>query len=200
MSNVIYTPFLGYLRIATGAHEKMVKYVNCTGRTCLDADEFPQSADGQATIVVVYTVIALECYIFNYAARRLGEGFCKKHVDSMNLHTKWLVVPKLVTDKGIPPDHNGIELLQKLIGARNSVIHAKAVNMQMDQWEEQRLKIIDRGKVTFNAAAGALNAFRCVGELGRALSVIDPQEPGAVLLAAFLETPKYSFSEKPSEA
>ena len=195
MSNIIYTPFLSYLRIAAEAHEKMVRYIDSTGRPSLDSDEFPQTADGQATIVVVYCVIALECYIFNYAARRLGERFCKKHVDSMSLHTKWLVVPKLATGKGIPPDHNGIDLLQKLITARNHVVHAKAVDVQPDKWEEQKAKITEGGGAILDAA---LNAFRCVGELGGALSEIDPGEPGAGILAGFLDTPKYSLRKDPS--
>jgi len=194
MSNIIYTPFLSYLRIAAEAHEKMVRYIDSTGRPSLDSEEFPQTSDGQATIVVVYCVIALECYIFNYAALQLGEKFCKKHVDSMSLHTKWLVVPKLATGKGIPPDHDGIALLQKLIKARNNVVHAKAVNVQPDKWEEQKTKITERGRATLDAA---LNAFRCVGELGGALSAIDPGEPGAGILAEFLVTPKYSLRRDP---
>jgi len=194
MSNIIYTPFLSYLRMAAEAHEKMLQYIDATGRTRLNSDEFPQTADGQATVVVLYCVIALECYIYNYAARRLGETFCKKHVESMSLHTKWLVVPKLATGTAIPPDHNGIALLQKLIAARNSVTHAKAVNIQMDMWEEQKAKITDREKATLQAA---LSAFTCVGELGSALSAVDPEEPGAEVLAAFLGTPKYSLRKDP---
>lgn len=191
MSNVIYTPFLSYLRIAAEAHEKMLRYINSTGQTSLDSDEFPQTAGGQATIVVVYCCISLECYIFNYATRRLGETFCKKHVDRhMSLHAKWLIVPKLATGKAIPADHNGIALLQKLVKARNSVVHAKAVNLQPDIWEKQTAKITETGKTTLDAA---LNAFRCVGELGSALSGIDPEEPGAKILAGFLGTPKYSL-------
>lgn len=195
MSSAIYTPFLSYLRIATEAHEKMIEYINSTGQTSLNSDEFPQTADGQATIVVVYCCIALECYILNYAARRLGESFCKKHVEHMKPATKWLIVPKLATGKGIPSDHTGVALLQKLVAARNNIVHAKAVNIQPDIWEEQKAKIIERDQATLDAA---VCAFRCVGELGGVLSAIDPGEPSAGLLAAYLELPKYSLRREPS--
>ena len=193
MSNIIYTPFLNYLRIVADAHEKMVQYIDDTGATCLDPDHFHHSAAGQATIVVLYTTISLECYIFNYATRKLGETFCKKHIDAMNLHTKWLVVPKLATGAGIPSDHIGIALLQKLIKARNGVAHAKAVNIVPERWEQQKEKIVEGDNLILEAA---VKAFRCVGELGSALRELDPHEPSAELLARLLDLPEYSVARR----
>lgn len=190
MSNIIHTPFLNYLRIAVDAQDKMVSYIKAAGKTSLDTDEFQETADGQATIVVVYTVIALECYIYNYATRKLGENFCKKHVESMGHHTKWQLVPKLATGKGIPVDHKGIDFLKKLIAARNRVVHAKAVNVSPNRWEQQKQRIINDNRSILDAA---LIAFRCVGELGSELSKIDPAEPSAKFLAQFLQFPKMSL-------
>lgn len=193
MGDVIYTPFMSYLSIAANAHEKMIQYINnnlcCSNKN----DEFQHTADGQATIVVAFCVISLECYIHNYASRKLGETFSKRHIDSMNLHTKWLIVPKLATGKSIPADHKGIEHLQKLIKARNAVVHLKAVNLKPEAWEQQKRKITEVNHLILEAA---LNAFQCVGELGEALFELDPNEPGAKLLAEFLSTPKYSMVKK----
>jgi hypothetical protein len=195
MNNIIYTPFLNYLRIAAEAHKKMVQYINSTGKTWLNNDEFPQSADGQATIVIIYCVIALECYIFNYASQKFSKTFCNKHFESMSLLRKWLEIPKVVTGKGIPPDNKGIALLQNLIKSRRNIIHARVVNIQPDKWDKQKTEIIKKQKVTLEAA---LSAFRCVGELGGALSVIDPREQGAKILAEFLISAKYSVRWEPS--
>jgi len=194
MSGIIYTPFLNYLRLAGAAHEKIIAYIGHNQVTSLDTHSFEDTADGQATMVVLYATISLECFIHNYASRNLGEKYCEKHIEAMNLHTKWLLVPKLVTGRSIPADHDGIALLQKLIKARNNVAHAKAVNFKTNTLEKQRQKIIDTNRLIVDTA---LSAFQCVGKLGKALYELDPKEPGAKLLAGFLDTPKYSVRRKP---
>ena len=193
MSNIIYTPFLNYLRIASLAHERMVAYIDENRKTSLDEDTFEHTADGQATIVVLYAAISLECFIHNYASRNLGENYCKKHIEAMSLHSKWLLIPKLVTGKSISADNDGIALLQKLVKARNSVAHAKAVNLKVDTYEQQKKRIIENNRLVLE---GALRAFECAGKLGQALSELDPNEPGAKLLAAFLEVPKYTLQRR----
>jgi hypothetical protein len=190
MCDIIYAPFLSYLKIAANAHERILHYIDEKHSTALYTDDFSQTADGQATIVIVYCSISLECYIYNYASRRLGETYCKKNIDRMSLYTKWLVVPKLVMGKAISCDHTGITLLQKLVKARNSIVHAKAINIKVEKWEQQKQNIIKADKEVLDAA---LNAFRCVGELGSALAKIDPNEPSANSLAEFLSTPKYQL-------
>lgn len=110
MSTILHIAFISYLRIAAQAHARMIEYVNSGEPE--DAD-FQDTAPGQATITVVFSTIALESFIHSYAARKLGEGYTDKHVEKMNLHTKWLLVPQLATGKAIPSDHRGIELPSK---------------------------------------------------------------------------------------
>lgn len=190
MSNgqVIYAPFLGHLRIAADAHTKMLRYVEEHRHRCLPEHSFELTAQGQATVVVVFSITALECYVHGYAARRLGEGYAKRHVEKLDLVSKWIVVPKLVTGQEIPSHHEGIKLLAKLVKARNHIVHLKGKNLKPDTWEMQEATIIkhDRGIVE-----ASVSAFRCVGELGRELHRLDPEEHSAKLLAAFLTTPDY---------
>ncbi|MCK4305286.1 MAG: hypothetical protein KAY24_13700 [Candidatus Eisenbacteria sp.] len=190
MSNIIYTPFLNYLRIAADAHAKLVEYIESTGTTQLISDSYEKTAEGQARVVVLFVTVALECYIHNYAARKFGERFTKKHVDSMGHQTKWLVVPKLATGEGIPRDHKAIELLGKLVKARNCVAHAKAINVDPERWDSQKDRIVAENKQVVEAA---LSAFNCVGELGAVLTELDPDEPSAKLLAEFLKSPRYKL-------
>jgi len=196
VADVVYVPFLNYLRIATAAHARMVDYIKEKGAACCSGDDFSETADGFASIVVIYTAISLECYIHNYASRNLGEKYCKTHVDSMGLHTKWLVVPRLVTGKSIPVDHKGIELLQKLVKARNDTVHLKAANLKLDHWDEQTTRIDEHNRRVLRAA---MKAFRCVGLLGRELASLDPGEELAKLLASFTESPDYSVEWVPDE-
>lgn len=193
MSNVIYTPFLNYLRIAADAHTKLVEYIESTGSTQLVSDSFEKTAEGQAAVVVLFTVTALECYIHNYATRKLGERFTKRHLESMGHHTKWLVIPKLATGQGIPAGHRSMQLLAGLIKARNRVAHSKAVNVAPERWGEQKKRIVTENRATVEAA---LSAFNCVGELGSVLTKLDLDEPSAKLLAEFNELPRFSLTAK----
>ncbi len=190
MDHVIYVPFLNYLRIAADAHTNMVDYVERKGATCCSGDDFARTADGYASIVVIYTAISLECYIHNYASRKLGEKYCKRHVDAMNLHTKWLVVPKLATGSAIPSDHKGIEILQKLVKARNDTVHLKAANLKLGHSEEQEERIATHSRFILDTA---MKAFQCVGLLGQELASLDPDEELAKLFAALADSPNYSI-------
>ena len=190
MSNLLYIPFISYLRIAADAHARMIEYLNSDESE--DAD-FQDTAQGQATITVVFSAIALESFIHNYAARKLGEGYTDKHVETMNLHTKWLLVPQLATGKAIPSDHRGIELLQKLIKARNSIVHLKSKNIEWDLWENAKQKITETNRLILESAT---TCFECIGLLGHALSERDTDDQATKLLASFISTPKYRIVEK----
>jgi hypothetical protein len=187
---ILYTPFLSHLRIATDAHTKMLRYVEEHGHERLQEHSFELTAQGQATVVVVFTITALECYIQLYAARELGERYATRHIEKLDLVSKWIVVPKLVTGRDIRSDHKGIEMLAKLVKARNDVVHLKGKNLKPDEWEVQKSTIIRNDRRILEAG---VSAFRCVGELGRELYRLHPQEYGAGLLAGFLSTPDYKI-------
>lgn len=190
MSDVLYIPFISYLRIAADAHSRMIGYVNAGESENAD---FQDTSQGQATITVVFSTIALESFIHNYASRKLGEGYTDKHIDTMKLHTKWIVVPQLVTGSAISPDSPAIQLLQKLIKARNSVVHLKSTNIQWALWEGAIQRIKENNQLILESA---LTCFECIGLLGRALSERDPDDEATKLLAAFTSTPKYRVVEK----
>jgi hypothetical protein len=190
MSQILYIPFISYLRIAADAHARMIEYVN--NGEAEDAD-FQNTAQGEATITVVFSTIALESFIHNYAARKLGEGYTDKHVEKMNLHTKWLLVPQLATGKAIPSDHRGIQLLQKLIKARNFIVHLKAKNIEWELWDSAEQKITETNRLILESA---VKCFECTGLLGHALSELDPDDQATKLLASFTSTPKYRIVEK----
>jgi hypothetical protein len=190
MSQIVYIPFISYLRIAADAHARMIDYVN--SGEAEDAD-FQNTAQGQATITVVFSTIALESFIHNYAARKLGEGYTDKHVEKMSLHTKWLLVPQLATGNAIPSDHRGIQLLQDLIRARNSIVHLKAKNIEWDLWDNAKQKITETNRLIFESAT---TCFECVGLLGHALNELDADDQATKLLASFTSTPKYRIVQK----
>ncbi len=192
MDTIIYAPFLNYLKIAGESYEKITESLNKNDGHFVESQEFHKSIDSFSTIVVVFTVISLESYIYNYATRKLGNSFSKKHLESLNLYSKWVIIPNLVNGNSIPKDHKGLVLLKKLIKIRNAVIHLKAKNIEIDHFDQQ-IGIIRESNLDLKETA--LNSFHCVGQLRKALHEIDKDEHFALLLSKFLEYPLYKISK-----
>jgi hypothetical protein len=77
-------------------------------------------------IVIVFSALVLEAYIYDYAARHLTDAFVKDHLDRLDTFSKWIIVPELVTGKRLSQPSNWQGALMRLIKARNSVIHYKS--------------------------------------------------------------------------
>jgi hypothetical protein len=190
MSQVIYVPFVSHLRIAADAHEKMVQYLSAHKHASLPDHTFEKTAQGYATVVVVFCVTALESYIYSYASRALGEAYAERHIEKLDLLSKWILVPKLATGEAIRSDHKGIQLLQSLIKARNGVMHLKGKSLKLTCIKEQKTSISEANRLVLDSA---VTAFQCVGELGQGLHQIAPDEPGAEFLAGFISAPPYKL-------
>ena len=79
-----------------------------------------------STVVIVFSAMILESYIYDYAARHLTDAFVQEHLDRLDPLSKWIKVPKLITGKELPNHQNWRQLLRRLIKTRNSVIHHKS--------------------------------------------------------------------------
>lgn len=77
-------------------------------------------------IVIVFSAMILESYIYDYAARHLTDAFVQEHLDRLDALSKWIKVPALITGKELPNHQNWRQLLKKLIKTRNSIIHHKS--------------------------------------------------------------------------
>lgn len=76
-------------------------------------------------IIIVFSAMAVEAYIYDYAARHLGDAFVKDHLDKLDTLSKWILVPRIITGRELPRQQKWFELLKNLIKARNSIIHYK---------------------------------------------------------------------------
>ena len=77
-------------------------------------------------IVIVFSAMAVEAYIYDYASRHLGDAFVKDHLDKLDAASKWVLVPMLITGRELSRQQKWFELLKNLIKARNSIIHHKS--------------------------------------------------------------------------
>lgn len=77
-------------------------------------------------IVIVFTAMTIEAYIYDYAARHLGDAFTKDHLDKLDPVSKWIIIPELVTGREMPLREGWYARLKKLIKIRNSITHHKS--------------------------------------------------------------------------
>ena len=90
------------------------------------------------SITIVFTTIAAESYIYDIAARHLSDSFVKKHIDKLDLISKWVIIPKLITGKELSRGGEWFQLLKNLVRERNSIIHSKTSELPYTTEEFQR--------------------------------------------------------------
>ncbi len=84
-------------------------------------------------ITIVFAAMSLEALINRYAAVRTSATYFRKYLDKLDVVSKWLLIPKLVTGKSIETDSQPFEQLRRLFRYRNRVVHYKAVSIA-DDW------------------------------------------------------------------
>jgi hypothetical protein len=97
--------------------------------TALDRDElfeFPNIQLISPFIIVVFTGMFLEAFIFDYASSRLSTSYVKKYLDKLDTSSKWIVIPKLTTNKNFPPQSEAFSFLQEISSQRNKFVHYKS--------------------------------------------------------------------------
>jgi hypothetical protein len=124
-------------------------------------------------IVVVFSAMAIEAYIYDYAARNLGDTFVKDHLDKLDTLSKWIIIPELVTGKEMPRHENWRELLTKLIKTRNSITHHKSSNPSVGDAKKYLKKLSDESDIIFETARQSINLL---GVLADKIIEIDPEE------------------------
>lgn len=99
----------------------------------LPADRANAQATAAAATTIVFAGMCLEAAIYDFAAWQLGDAYVKKFLDKLDLVSKWMVVPKLITQREIPLAFPSYDYLKKLVTLRNDLVHHKSSEMPYDQ-------------------------------------------------------------------
>lgn len=119
---------------------------------------------------VVFISMAIEAYIYDYSARELSDNYSKTYLDKLDIISKWVIIPKLITGKDFPVERQGFQLLKNLFGYRNKLVHFKSTNITPDKFESIQEKLV-------NSFEMALKAVETLIELSKDLATIDKEEP-----------------------
>jgi len=91
---------------------------------------------------IIFGAMCLEAFIYDYGAQHLSGAFVKKHVDKLELPSKFVILSKLVTGNDFPTDSQAYEGLIKLKEDRNKLIHFKSKTFseseldKLDEWHD----------------------------------------------------------------
>jgi hypothetical protein len=131
-------------------------------------------------VIIIFSAFTLEAYIYDYAARKLSDSYVHKYLDKLDVVSKWIIIPHLVTGKPFPVGTRGIELLRDLTRERNSIAHSKSsdafslTEADMDK-QFQRIENFPR-KVT--------QAIAALDTLAVEMEQLDPGEYTSLLFDA----------------
>jgi len=160
-------------KIATAAKVKLLSISNMNELDDIEKEiiliEYERESHKHSITTVVFISMAIEAYIYDYSARELSDNYAKTYLDKLDIISKWVVIPKLITGKEFPANRQGFQLLKEIFGYRNKLVHFKSTNITPEKLEEIHKNTVD----SFEMAS---KAIRCLIELSKDITSIDPHE------------------------
>jgi hypothetical protein len=126
-------------------------------------------------IAIVFSVITLESVIYDYSAIAFSDSYSKKYLDKLDLKSKWVVIPKLVTGEELSRDEQGFQYLNEIIQFRNNIIHHKTSNLDFSKEGIEKYINGDAGSIYSleKSVEVAYKGFKAIDLLLKSLGEID---------------------------
>ena len=116
-----------------------------------------------ALIVVIFCATSLEAYINHYAISNLSKNYLKTYLDKLDLLSKWIVIPRIITGTQLDAGSKALQELSWLITLRNKLVHYKS----------RKIEITDIKETDFLRGNDAKRAIQTVKNLAQELKKID---------------------------
>ena len=81
-------------------------------------------------IVIIFCALSLEAFINDYAINRTSKSYLKNYLDKLDLYSKWVVVPRLLTGSQLDTGAQPMQDLDWLITQRNKLVHFKTETVE----------------------------------------------------------------------
>lgn len=105
------------------------------GTDQFDINEFSSLAYQHSLKAIIFSSMCVEAGINDYAGIHLGDNYCEKHIYSMDVVSKWVLIPKLVCGNEVDKSGPAFKALQRLIKSRNKLVHSKSKDMGIPSLE-----------------------------------------------------------------
>ena len=114
------------------AYEKEIERYRCSSEEEhiieMNISSLESAQAKKNVVVVVFSAMVLESFIYHYGSEHLGNSYYNDHLDRMNLVSKFIVIPRMVTQSTIEKSGQAYERLNKLVSDRNKLVHHKGGN------------------------------------------------------------------------
>jgi hypothetical protein len=91
-----------------------------------EQEEKYEQREMAAAISVTFAGMCLEAFFYDYAAENLGDSYTQQHLDKLDLPSKLIVIPHLVTGRSVDKSGQGYEAVKHLSKDRNYLVHFKS--------------------------------------------------------------------------
>ncbi|WP_298346079.1 hypothetical protein [uncultured Algibacter sp.] len=92
-------------------------------------NEFENSIVKETIKIVIFLGAFLESYFFELSAVALGQQYTESHIEKLNLASKIVLIPRLISGQGIDKSLNFWGEIKGLIRWRNKIIHNKSKDL-----------------------------------------------------------------------
>ena len=107
---------------------------------------------------ILFAALGIEAGINDYAAWQLGDSYFDKHLSSLDVLSKWVVIPNLVCGKSIDKSGPAYSALKKLITSRNDLAHNKSRHLDLSA--PNLVEKLEKRSADFDA--NIYNAYRAI--------------------------------------
>ena len=139
------------------------------------SDHITSNCSKHGMITIVFSAMAVEAFIYDYAAQELGDTFVKKYLDKLTPVSRCVVIPQLITGKQFPRNSQAFNLLKSLIRDRNALVHHKSSVYPSSRFLQEKFERSDQ------ISQRAKDAISTLEALAQELQSIDPNSTAFLL-------------------
>jgi hypothetical protein len=92
-----------------------------------------KKADRDYLSSFLFLSLFLEAYIYDFAARRLSDSYVTKYLDKLDVISKWIIIPKLITGKELDTSRHSFAILKQIFSLRNKFVHHKTSEITIER-------------------------------------------------------------------
>lgn len=124
---------------------------------------------------IVFAAMCLEGFVYDYAATTISGSYAKNYLDRLDLVSKYVVIPRIVTGKKFPTDTHAFQHLKELVDKRNDFVHYKSKRVPTDKELEKMLKesLIQTERKGKKKGSYELNPYQTIIEVLTELRKLD---------------------------
>jgi hypothetical protein len=119
----------------------IAKKYDSLGKLSEDEDrefsEINREINKYSRIVIVFCALSLEAFINDYAIEHLSKSYLEKYLDKLDLYSKWVVIPRLLTGSQLDTGAKPMQDLDWLIKQRNRLVHFKTEAVEVSKVDDK---------------------------------------------------------------